>query len=336
MKILFLSCHAILEHDEYKMLTELGNDVFSFGSYQNPAAPHDNKRPPLKGKYDDHLQYLAIQCSKENLEHELIEWADLIIVMHRTDWILNNWEKMKGKSVIWRTIGQSVPDIESQMVIPKQEGVKIVRYSPEERNISGFAGEDAMIRFYKDEKEFDNWNGKIAKVITVAQSMNKRFFFDKYACRFDIFNQVTEGLPRSLYGPDNEDSGIEGGLLTYAQLKKAYRDNRVYFYTGSYPASYTLNLMEAMMTGIPVVAIGRELANLRVYDMDVYEVDKILNGTNGFCSNNVDELREKVKFLLDNPQEARKMGEEGRKTAIELWGKDKIYSEWREFLKQYD
>jgi hypothetical protein len=30
------------------------------------------------------------------------------------------------------------------------EGLEIVRYSPMERNIPGYIGEDALIRFYKD------------------------------------------------------------------------------------------------------------------------------------------------------------------------------------------
>jgi glycosyltransferase involved in cell wall biosynthesis len=40
---------------------------------------------------------------------------------------------------------------------------------------------------------------------------------------------------------------------------RAYlRKIRAYVYTGTQPASYTLGLIEAMMTGVPVVSIGPE------------------------------------------------------------------------------
>lgn len=327
-KILYLSCHSILEHDEVKLLTEMGHQVFSFGSYQNPKAPHDEKRPPIKGFYDDHLQAVAIQCSKENLHQELIDWADIIIVMHRPDWVLNNWDKMKNKRVIWRTIGQSEPSIEAQMAAPRSQGLQIIRYSPMEREIPGFAGEDKLIRFFKDESEFNNYNGGIRSVVTVAQSMKKRGAF----CGFDIFDKVTQNIPRVIYGPDNEDSGMSGGLLTYDELKKVYRDNRVYFYTGTYPASYTLNFIEAMMTGIPIVAIGSKLADMALYPMKIYEVDKIIqNGVNGFVSDNLDELRSYVDMLLSDHPKAMEIGWKGRLTAIDLFGK-KVKNDWRSFI----
>jgi glycosyltransferase involved in cell wall biosynthesis len=327
--ILYLSCHSVLEHDEVKLLTELGHNVFSMGSYINPKSPHDNKRPGFEGYYNDHLQSVAIQCSKENLHQELIDWAQIIIVMHRVDWVLSNWEKMQGKRVIWRAIGQSEPGIENQLIIPKMNGLKLVRYSPGERTITNYAGEDALIRFYKDKEEFNNWNGDIAEVMTVGQSMQQRGDF----CHFNFFDQATKDLPRKLFGPENENSGIEGGVLTYEELKKAYRDYRVFFYTGTYPASYTLGFMEALMTGIPVVALGNELWDTKFFKMDVYEVDKIIqNGINGYVSNNLNDLREAVELLLEDKELARKIGQAGRETAIKLYDKDVIRSQWQDFL----
>ena len=330
MNILYLSCHSILEYQEVKLFTELGHNVLSLGAYQNPAQPQDVKRPPINGFYDDALQAIAIQTSKENLHPELIEWADWIVVMHREDWITGNWDKFGRKKVVWRTIGQSIPDIEARMSLPKAMGMKIVRYSPEEATMENYAGQDAMIRFYADPQEYCGYTGEINKVMTVAQSMKKR---DKY-CGYDIMQSASEGYGRVVFGPGNEEIDFQGGLLSYAELKEAYRKHRVYFYTGTYPASYTLNFMEAMMTGIPIVAIGRKLADLKIFPgMDCYEVDKIIqNGVNGFVSDDIDELRIKIGFLLDNPVVAKKIGEAGRKTAIELFGKEKIKQQWKEFF----
>lgn len=337
MRILYLSCHSILEHDEVKLFNELGHEVFAFGSYKNPKSPDDPKRPPIKANVNEYLLNLALQSSQEHLHEKLIEWADVIMIMHRSDWVISNWEKIKHKRVVLRTIGQNTADIESILSVPKTQGLQIVRYSPAERNMGGYAGEDAVIRFYKDPNEFRGYTGEIPSVLTIGQSMKERNIF----CGYEIFNQVTEGLHRDLYGtpshnPDMTvmDDPLWRGELSYLGLKVAYRRHRVYFYTGTYPASYTLNFIEAMMTGIPVVAIGKQLADLKIFhDTDTYEVESIIkNGINGYVSNNITDLREYLELLLNNPEQAQRVGEAGRETAIELFGKEKIKEEWRKFL----
>jgi glycosyltransferase involved in cell wall biosynthesis len=300
------------------------------GGYVNPSSPHDIKRPGYKGYYNDHLVSVAIQCSKEDLHAELIDWADVILVMHRHDWIISNWEKMKHKKVIWRTIGQSVPDIERDLIPYREQGLKIIRYSPQEEHIKDFLGQDAVIRFYKDPEEYSHWKGHARKVMTVAQSMMQRGKF----CGYEIMDEVTRGLDRVVFGPENEGIPYSGGLLSYEELKMAYRNHKVYFYTGTYPASYTLNFIEALMTGIPVVAIGKGLANLGYFQMDAYEVDKIIeNGVNGFISDDIGQLKSYLNDLLYDDDLSKKIGQAGRKTAIELFGKENIKNQWRDFLE---
>lgn len=329
MKMLYLDCHSVLAYDEIKLFTEMGHEVFSLGgSYFNTNAPADPKRPEITGPVQQHLMDIVCQCSKDNIHPELIEWADVIYVMHRDDWIINNWAKMKQKKVIWRTIGQSVPLMEHRLALCRSEGMKIVRYSPKEESIMGYIGHDAVIRFYKDESEFCGWVGNEPSVCTIAQAMKKR---GKY-CGFDIFNTITEGFPRVVYGPGNEDTGCDGGQLSYEDLKTAYRKHRVYFYTGTYPASYTLNFIEALMTGIPIVAIGDSYANLAEYIMNAYEIPSIIqNGVNGYYSDDPDQLKGWIKMLLEDPVKAKEIGENGRKTAIELFGKQNIKKLWEVF-----
>ena len=201
VKLLYLSCHSVLEYDEVKLFTELGIDVFSHGVYANPARPGDPKRPPIKFKYHPHLYTLSLTYSKDNLHPQMIDWADVIVVMHIVDWIRNNWEKMKKKIVVYRSIGQSTMAVETMLFPFRQEGLKIVRYSPRERTIPGYVGEDTVIRFYKDPEEFGNWTGEDKRVITVGQSMKGRRDF----CGFDIFERATRGFERLLIGPENDD-----------------------------------------------------------------------------------------------------------------------------------
>ena len=331
MKILYLSCHSILEYDETKLLTELGHEVFSFGAYVNPQAPQDIKRPATEAKYNEHLTSLATRFSKDDLHEEMIEWADVIIIQHVPEWIVNNWEKIKHKKVIWRTIGQSTGAIEMQLADYRYEGLKIVRYCPKEKNIQMYLGEDAMIRFYKDPEEYKDWNGSVNRVITLGQAIQKRGAF----CNFPTFEEATREFPRIVFGADNDDLGdLWGGQLSYDDLKKELRDNQVFFYTGTQPASYTLGFIEAFMTGIPIVAVGNEIGNsLFKQEQNTFEVPDIIdNGVNGFVSDNIDTLKERVGQLLKDEGLRKRISEAGRAKAIELFGKETIKKQWETFL----
>lgn len=331
IKLLYLSCHSIHEYDEIKLFHEIGIDVFSHGAYKDPRHPEDNMRPPLDWDADPELLRLARECEKEHLSKEFVDKFDAVMIMHIPRWIVYNWDVMKDKIVIWRTNGQSCENDENSLRWFRSQGMKIVRYSPMERTIPGYIGEDAVIRFYKDPEEFKGWNGPIPRVITLGQSFIKRAEF----CGYHTFEEATRGFRRKIYGPHNEEAGRDwGGFLTYEQLKQVLRDNRCYFYTGTYPAPYTLNFVEAFMTGIPIVAIGPGRGNAPFlpgqYTYEVHNL--IVNGESGFVSDDIEQMRKMVKLLLDRKDVADYISENGRKRAIELFGKEKIKKQWEEFF----
>jgi len=294
----------------------------------DPTHPQELLRPPIDMNPKPDLVKLA--CPKDALTKELVDNFDIIYVMHIPDWIEKNWSIIKDKIVIWRSIGQCIVNNENSLR-PFRQNIKVVRYSPLEKNIPGYVGEDATIRFHLNPEEFNNWNGTVNKIATIANSMKRRGM----ACSYTIFEVATRGLPRVLYGPGNEDAGdICGGLLSYSDLKKTFRDFRVYFYTGTHPASYTMNFMEALMTGTPVVAIGNKYGNGHYFNQNTYEVpDIIQNGINGFCSDDIDILYDYCAKLLKDEHLARQIGIEGRKTAMKYFGKDKIKRQWETFFK---
>jgi len=337
MKILYLSAHEILEYDEIKLFTEMGHDVLSLGAYMA-----SNQGGALRGEIpnlyqDEALKAVAIQCSKDRIHPELVAWADVIISMHNArlmdgpeqPWIVNNWHLFQTKRTIWRSIGQSTRQVEIELAKYKDAGLQIVRYSPKERNIPAFCGENAMIRFYKDPDEFKDWTGENEIVINFSQSLKKR----GEHCGYEVFMIGTRELNRKVYGPGNDDLGdINGGVLTYDEQKDVYRKARVFFYHGTAPASYTLSLIEAMMTGTPVVAVASNVST-RIYGQDTNEIESIIqNGRNGFVARSPDEIKNYIKKLLEDYSLAKEIGEAGRKTAIQLFAKDKIKREWKEFF----
>lgn len=329
MRLLYLSCHAILEYDELKIFEELGIDYFSLGSYIDPRNPVDQIRPALRGNNVSRWQSKAPQ--RDKLTAEFLDDFDVIVIMHIPDWIEANWEVLKGRNVIWRTIGQSTASVERRLKPYRDQGLKVVRYSPAEIEIPENIGADATIRFYKDPDEFYLWNGSNKQAVTLAQNMKHRGEF----CNYDTFLKLINGFPAKLYGTHNEESGeLSGGFLTYDGIKQMLRDNRVYIYTGTQPASYTLNFIEAMMTGIPMVCLGSKWGTSLNLAGDAYEVPEIIqNGVNGYVSDDLDFLREKIWLLLENHDLAKNIGAMGRETAIKLFGKDTVKAQWKAYFE---
>lgn len=346
--ILYLSAHEVLEMDEVKLFTELGHSVFSMGAYQ--TANHGaGLRGPIPNLYqNDHLRGVSIQCSKENIHSELIEWSDVIVSMHnaRVDvndypqpWLKGNWKKFKDlkKPVIWRSIGQSNRQIEESLKPFRKDGLKIVRYSPFEETIPSYQGGDALIRFYKDPDEYKDWNGQVPHIVNISQAL---FGSDTVRSRGDhmskdVFDRVVEGFDWRVFGPDNEKALLHnGGVLSHEDLKQMLRFNRVFFYTGTRPASYTLGFIEAFMTGIPIVSIGPEHGNDVYKDQKTFEVHEIIgqSGGAGFWSDSIEDLRRYCKLLLDDHELAKEVSAKGRTRAIEYFGKAKIAKEWEVFL----
>lgn len=349
-RILYFSCHEILEYDELKLFTELGHECYSLGAYTQPGGEEHRKRPPLALPYDPHFIELSLQYDRRKIHAEMLEGIDIVIIMHnpsflgfvsKHDWHEDlgdgNWPLFrefikKGGRVIWRSIGQSIPHVEQKLKPFRDEGLEIVRYSPAEDTIEGNVGSDAMIRFYKDPDEYKGWTGDNVSVVNFTQSLKQRSDFTGYYLMRKLFREV----PAKVYGPGNDDLGeLSGGLVTYQQQLEILKQSRAFFYHGTYPASYTLSFIEAMMTGVPIVAVGPGRGNGRnMFPAQMtYEIpDIIQNNINGYVSDDPYVLCQDLQLLLRDYGHARSISAFGRSRAIELFGKAKIKQEWKEFL----
>lgn len=342
MRILYLSCHRALEHDELKLFDELGHRVFSCGRYMVPHAPQppDHLRPPIDIGFEPaiHTAFQSLGCEmpilhrKVVLKKAFVDLFDLVVVMHLPEFIIDNWEAIRHKPVVWRTIGQSVDVVEAALAPFRAAGMWIVRYSPRERLIPGYLGDDAVIRFYKDAEEFGAWSGESPHVLTVNHAIRKR----RSHCAFDLLEQATRDLPRLLLGTGNEDVPFAREPVSYDELKRAYREAGAYFAAGTRPASYTLNFMEAWMTGTPVVAVGPWHGSLDARH-PLYEIpDLVENEKDGFWSDDVETLRTYLRSLLTDRGLALEISRRGRSRAIEWFDKARIKAEWRTFLAGFE
>ena len=345
VNILLCLSHSIEEYDQLRLLSSLGYSVVSLGGYIDPLNPHDPKRPALdipvvpeiKAAVDALGTDDNLAAAQRHLPDVALDWADIIIYHHRLERLFGQWDHLRDfrrtGRVIWRTVGQSTEYNESQARPFRNDGLEIVRYSPKERNLPFYAGEDALIRFYKDPAEWTGWTGENPVVLNIAQHDAIPHARDEWL-NWRFWEEATRGLPRIFAGPHSEKVGGLG-TQTLDEMKALLRTSRAYLYTGTQPASYTLGLIEAMMTGIPVVSIGPDRMTIFPYGPDLFEGHEICEQTpeNGWTHNDAAEIGGTLTFLLESPDDAELWSDEGRRRAIQLFGMDTIGRQWDAYLQ---
>jgi len=342
MNVLLLTSHSIAEYDDLRMLHGLGYDTFSIGAYTDPASPTDDKRPALPDVpyYADLAERCdrqraeygepgsAIDWAKAKLHDDIIDWADVIIVHHFVDrWIGAQWPRIRHKRVIWRTCGQSSLDLEAFMTAFVDDGLQVVRYSPAEERYFGelgaFAGQDALIRFGKYTDDYGRWTGVDAVVGNVTQHMAQR----GDATGHWFWNEATRGLPTEAAGPGSESLGGIGEI-PYGRMLDYLRRCRAYLYTGTRPASYTLGLIEALLSGTPTVSIGPAAWGEDWGGNALFEGHELARP--GF--DNPHRAHNTLVSLLTDMTLAEELSSSQREFAQATFGMDVIGPQWRAFL----
>lgn len=346
-RLVLILSHAIEEHDQVKLLSALGYDVFSLGGYIDPAHPHDPKRPALpdapahpdlKAVVDGLGRENNIGAAAKHIPDAILDWLgdDGAIIAHHylEERIYPQWERLRdwmdgapGRRVIRRTVGQSVEGNERLSGIYRDQGLEIVRYSPLEARIPGYAGEDALIRFYVDPNLYSGWTGAGGYVGNVTQDLWGRGNW----CNSAYAAAAVKGLPALFAGPGSDAWGVPVrglGTLSYDDMRGYLREARAYLYTGTQPASYTLGLLEAMATGVPIVCIGREHMSIYPYGPDLFEAPTWAWET---FEDQADAQVELARLLADESY-ARLASAHSRRIALELFHPSIVGAQWREFL----
>ncbi|BAM07761.1 tetratricopeptide repeat protein [Leptospirillum ferrooxidans] len=123
------------------------------------------------------------------------------------------------------------------------------------------------------------------------------------------FPSLTVGLNPSITG-----SMPSAGL---SDLIAAYRSSRVYLHTTIHPweDGYNLSLLEAMASGLPVVALD-------------HPGSPVIHGRSGFLEKTLDGLHQRLSWFLDHPSEARAMGEKAREDILRQFPLDRFIGKW--------
>ena len=144
------------------------------------------------------------------------------------------------------------------------------------------------------------------------------FINRQWCCGFDIWQQAVDGLPHKVYG---DTPGLSKGISP-AELAVEYNSNLVFLNTSTISPIPTV-LLEAMACGMAVVSTATCMIPSVIED-----------GYNGFISNDVDVLREKIILLLHNPELARKIGQNAVETINKRFNIPKFVNKWNQVFKE--
>jgi hypothetical protein len=157
-----------------------------------------------------------------------------------------------------------------------------------------------------------SYTGEIERGVSLVNDMPRR----KRVVGGDVFRRASEEVPLDLFGFDSKEVAGGFGDLPQAEVHERMRAYRFYFNPIRY-TSLPLSILEAMEIGLPVVALATtELVTV------------IKDGENGFIDTNLDNLVRRMRRLLSDPEEARRIGDEGRRAVRERFGLERFAADW--------
>jgi glycosyltransferase involved in cell wall biosynthesis len=136
---------------------------------------------------------------------------------------------------------------------------------------------------------------------------------------FDLFQQAKTEVALDLIGMGSEGVGGLGEVL-HSELPRFAARYRFLFNPIRY-TSLALTVCEAMMVGMPVVALATTEYATAIED-----------GVSGYVDTSVARLVERMRDLLDDPADARRLGEGARRAARERFAIDRFVRDWNDAL----
>jgi hypothetical protein len=157
-----------------------------------------------------------------------------------------------------------------------------------------------------------SYTGELQRGVSLVNDMPRR----KRVVGEDVFRRARKEVPLDLFGFNSKEVAGGFGDLPQVEVHERMKAYRFYFNPIRY-TSLPLSVLEAMEVGLPVVALATtELVTV------------IKDGENGFIDTNLDSLVCRMQRLLSDPEEARRIGDEGRRTVRERFGLERFAADW--------
>lgn len=160
------------------------------------------------------------------------------------------------------------------------------------------------------------YSGRLPRAVAVINEAPRR----GRVTGTDLLPELGREVPIDLFGMD---AGRLGGRedLPQARLHDEIPQRRVYLHPIRW-TSLGLSLIEAMHLGMPVVALATT------------EVGEAVPPQAGVVSNRVSVLRDGLRRLTQDADEARAMGEAAREAALRRYGLQRFLDDWDAVLQE--
>lgn len=160
------------------------------------------------------------------------------------------------------------------------------------------------------------YSGELEKGIVVINHIRER----ERIAGWDVFEEIREKIPLDLVGMGSERYGGLGEVL-HPQLPGFLASYRFFFNPMRY-TSFGLAVCEAMMMGMPVVALATT------------EYAAVLkDGHTGFVNTNIDKLVAGMQALLEDSRLARQLGQQAKALASDQFNINRFTREWESLFR---
>jgi glycosyltransferase involved in cell wall biosynthesis len=181
-------------------------------------------------------------------------------------------------------------------------------------NAWGLDEQDVMIMpKCVDTDIFNGWTGCDNKVLLNVDYFQNR----KGPTGFDILEKIGKQIKLFLIGMS---PGFSAPAKDLNELVDYYRRCSVFLNTSTW-LSCPYELLEAMAVGCPVVTTKTT---------DIQDV--VVDGENGFITNDIDQMVSRCKELMNDKDLARKIGNNARQTILDKFGHTNFIEKWNEIF----
>lgn len=161
------------------------------------------------------------------------------------------------------------------------------------------------------------YEGSLARGLVVINHLSRR----GRRLGGDLYRQAAAQVPLALVGMGAEELGGLGEIPH--QRLPAFAARYRFLFNPIRYTSLGLAVIEAMMTGLPVVGLATtEMATV------------LRDGENGFASNSPEQLIERMALLLREPALAKALGARARRDARERFGIARFVADWERVLRE--
>ena len=253
---------------------------------------------------------------------DLVVCHNISDLMEVSEWQIKKMlcvhETVRGRIVTERSrIGRRDWSMMVKAYLNRIKDVHTVFVSKKKARDWGLDG--SIIELGVDPHDYCGYSGAIPSALTVSNGLKMRGRILGY----DIHQGILDGRPCEIVG---HDPGLPGSkrAANWVELKEKYRQNRVYLFTAleEYEDGYNTAMLEAMATGMPVISYTNDTS-------------PVIDGVNGYISNDVGYLMGRLDRLLKDRDEAVRLGREARRTAVERFGIDRHVRKWRRLIKSF-